>query len=254
MIAKISNIWRFPVKSLSPEKLTKAQVEVGDAIPGDRRFALALASTLFDSATPHWLPKNSFLMLMKNEKLAALETIFDEDTNELRILRGGKQVARGRLTDPVGRAMIEDFFSAFMKDEAHGKPRLVEAKGKTVFSDQKRKMISIVNLASIRDLERVLGKPIEPTRFRANIMIDGIEAWSEFNWIGKNVSCGSAGLIIEERTGRCPAINVNPMSGERDENLVKTLHEGFGHTDMGIFATVTKAGAFAIDETLTVTD
>ena len=191
---------------------------------------------------------------MKNEKLAALETIFDEADNDLRILRGGKQVARGKLTDPVGRAMVEDFFSAYMKEEAHGKPRLVEAKGETAFSDQKRKMISIINLASVRDLERVLGKPIEPTRFRANIMIDGIEAWSEFNWIGKNVTCGSAGLIVEERTGRCPAINVNPMSGERDENLVKTLHEGFGHTDMGIFAKVTEAGTFAVDDTLNVTD
>lgn len=254
MNATISNIWRYPVKGLSPEQLSKAELEIGSAIPGDRRFALALASTRFDASSPHWLPKNSFLMLMKNEKLAALETVFDEARNDLKILRRGKQVARGKLTDPVGRAMIEDFFSAYMKDEAHGKPRLVETRGETIFSDQKRKLISIINLASVRDLERVVGKPIDPVRFRGNIMIEGIEAWAEFNWIGKHVSCGSAAFNITERTERCAAINVNPATGARDQNLVKALQQGFGHIDMGIFATVTQAGTCALGESLQLTD
>ncbi|NQU57986.1 MAG: MOSC domain-containing protein [Rhodospirillales bacterium] len=254
MSAIISNIWRYPVKGLSPEQLSHTDVQVGGAIPGDRRFALALASTRFDAASPHWLPKNSFLMLMKNEKLAALETIFDSNTDDLRVLRGGKQVARGKLTDPVGRAMIEDFFSAYMKDEAHGKPRLVEARNDTVFSDQKRKLISIINMASVHDLERIVGQPVDPTRFRANIMLEGIEAWAEFNWIGKDITCGDAAFNIKERIQRCPAINVNPETGTRDQNLVKALQDGFGHVDMGIFATVTRDGAFATGDTLGVED
>jgi len=254
MSAIISNIWRYPVKGLSLESLPHVDVKVGDAIPGDRRFALTLASTLFDAASPHWLPKNSFLMLMKNEKLAALETIFDAGSNDLKILRGGKQVARGKLTDPVGRAMVEDFFSAYMKGDAHGKPRLVEAKGDSIFTDQKSKLISLINLASVRDLERVAGTFIDPIRFRGNVMIDGIEPWSEFTWLGKDVSCGSAVFNIKERTGRCAAINVNTETGMRDQNLVKALQNGFGHTDMGIFANVTKAGTFATGDTVNVTD
>ncbi len=254
MTATISSIWRFPVKGLGPERLPEARVDICGAIPGDRHFALALASTLFDGATPHWLPKNSFLTLMKNEKLAALETVFDTASNDLKILRGGKQVARGKLTDPVGRAIIEDFFSAYMKDEARGKPRLVEARGETVFTDQKSKVISVVNLASIRDLERVAGKPVDPTRFRANVMIDGVAPWSEFSWIGRDVSGGGAKFNIKERIQRCVAINVNPKTGERDQNLIKALHEGFGHVDMGIFAAVTQAGAFATGDSFGVID
>lgn len=252
MSATISNIWRFPVKGLSPQQLTHVEVSPGQSLPGDRRFALALSSTLFDSATPHWLPKNSFLMLMKNEKLAALETVFDAENNDLKILRGGKQVARGKLTDPIGRAVIEDFFSAYMKDQAHGKPRLVEAKGKTIFSDQKTQVISIINLASIRDLERISSTDIDPTRFRANVMIDGVPPWAEFTWIGKDVSCGSAVFNIKERTQRCRAINVNPQSGERDQNLLKALQAGFGHADMGVYATVTQQGEFAVGDALKV--
>ena len=254
MSATISTICRFPVKSLSPEQLPSATLEVGGTIPGDRRFALALASTRFDGTSPHWQHKSSFLILMKNEKLAALETVFDPATDDLKVLRGGKQVARGKLTDPVGRAMIEDFFSAYMKNEAHGKPRLVETQGDGIFTNQKTKLISIINLASLRDLERVSGTTIDATRFRGNIMIDGIEAWSEFGWLGKDITCGSATFKIKDRIERCAAINVNPTTGARDQNLVKALQVGFGHIDMGIFATVTKAGSFATDDSLNLRD
>jgi uncharacterized protein len=245
MSAQISSIFRYPVKGLSPEALNEASVESGGAIPGDRRFALALGSTTFDAAKPHWLPKTSFLALMKHEKLAALETVFDDHTDDLKVLRGGKQVAHGKLSDPIGKAIIEDFFSAFMRNETRGKPRLVEAKGDSIFTDQKSKVVSVINLASIRDLERVAGTTIDPVRFRANVYIDGIDPWSEFNWIDKDVSCGDAVFNIKKRTQRCAAINVNPATGERDINLLNTLKNGFGHVDLGIFATVIQGGTFA---------
>jgi len=254
MTAEISMICRYPVKSLSPEQLQRTEVEIDGALPGDRRFALALGSTLFDGAKPHWLPKSSFLALVKNEKMAALETIFDDQCHDLQILRDGKQVAHGNLTDPLGRAIIEDFFSAYMKEQSRGKPRLVDAKDKSIFTDQKKKMISIINLASIRDLERVAGQPVDPTRFRANLYIDGIDPWMEFGWIGNDVVCGEAGFNIKERIGRCAAINVNPDTGERDLNLVNALHDGFGHADLGIFATVTQGGQFSVGDSLALQD
>ena len=254
MKAEVTKIYRYPVKGLDPDPLTVASVDIGGALTGDRRFALALGSTLFDAASPHWLPKTSFLTLMKNERLAALKTVFDEQSDDLQILRNGKQVAHGKLTDPIGRAVIEDFFSAYLRDESRGKPRLVESKGETIFTDQKKKVLSVINLASVRDLERVVGKPIDPIRFRGNIYIDGIDPWSEFNWIGKDAQCGSAGMNIRERIERCAAINVDPQTGVRDMNLVKTLHEGFGHSDLGVFATVTQAGSFAPGDSLTLQD
>ena len=49
-------------------------------------------------------------MLMKNEKLAQLETSFDDATDALTIKRGGNQIARGVLTQKIGCTLIEDFF------------------------------------------------------------------------------------------------------------------------------------------------
>lgn len=248
MAGEISAIYRYPVKGLSPEKMTEVPVEEGGALPGDRRFALAHGSTTFDAASPHWLPKTSFHALMKDEKLAALETAFDEETGMLVLKRGGKQVAQGKITDPIGKAIMEDFFSAFLREVAHGKPRFVESTGESIFTDQKKKVLSLINMASVRDLERVVGKPIDPIRFRGNIYLEGLEPWAELNWVSHDISIGNVGLNIHERTERCAATSVNPDTGERDMNLMKALQAGFGHTDMGVFATVTQAGTLAVGD------
>ncbi len=250
MKATIASIYRYPVKSLSAEPLARTNLQPGKILPGDRRFALALASTRFDGHAPQWQSKRAFLALTKHAKLAALETLYDDETTDLTVLRGGKQVARGKLCDPVGRAIIEDFFAAYMGSDSHGKPHLTDGGEDISLTDQKDKLVSIINLASLRDLERVGGAGLDPLRFRANIYVDGIEPWSEFKWIGSEIEAGEVVFSVTERTDRCAAINVNPENGDRDQNLIKALQVGFGHTDMGVFASVTKGGDLAVGDAI----
>ncbi len=242
MTILVAQIHRYPVKGLSAETLDSIDLTVGLGVPFDRRFALARASTRIDPDTPEWLPKTSFLMLMRNARLATLTTRFDEATGTLSVLRDGKKLAGGNITTPVGRALIEDFFSAYMQAEAGGKPRLVESSGGHMFSDHKNAVLSFINLASVKDLERVAGKGIDPVRFRGNIQIEGAEPWAEFGWLNREIAIGGARLKITQRINRCAAINVNPATGERDMNLVKALKSGFGHIDMGVYAKVIKDG------------
>ena len=65
MSAIIAQIYRYPVKGLSAEPLARVALAPGEALPHDRRFALAHGATRFDGA-PHWLPRNNFLMLARN--------------------------------------------------------------------------------------------------------------------------------------------------------------------------------------------
>lgn len=251
MKAEIRHIYRYPVKGLTPEALDATNLAVDDYLPGDRRFAMALGSTPVSGGHHlEWMPKRNFLELVKNEKLATLETSFDDATGILAIKRQGRQVARGNITDRIGRTMIEDFFAAYMKDEARGRPRLVEANPGDRLTDQSKPVISVINLASIRDLERVVKAPVDPLRFRANFYIDGIEPWAEFGWLGKSFAIGNAEAKGVERIGRCGATSVNPATAERDLNIVKFLQAGFGHTDMGVFIRITKAGPVAVGEFL----
>ncbi len=248
MTATIAAIYRHPLKGLSPESLSDAQLEAGLGLANDRRYALARASTSFDPQNPEWLPKDKFWMLRRDEKLATLETAFDDRSSVLSVLRDTKQVARGDLSSPVGRAMIEDFFAAYLKAEARDKPKLVEMPVGRMFSDHKNPVLSIINKASLVDLERITKSAIDPRRFRGNLLIEGLGPWEEFTWVGRTVTAGGSELEITEIINRCAAINVNPDSGVRDINLLKALYTGFGHVNMGVYARVVSAATIRVGD------
>jgi uncharacterized protein len=180
-------------------------------------------------------------MLMRNERLASLTTQFDDATETLTVLRDGKQVARGQLTTTIGRQMIEQFFAAYMKAELRGAPKVVSAPGHS-FSDVAAKCLHIVNLATVRDLERAIGKPVDPLRFRANVYIDGLAPWAEFGWLNKDITLGGAKLHVFTRTQRCEATNVDPVTAARDMAIPAVLSRTWGHSDLGIYGKVV-AGA-----------
>lgn len=249
---ELKHIYRYPVKGLSAESLSDTTLMVGRAIKKDRQYAIAPGSTPSDQNSGTWIAKNFFLMLARNPKLAQLETRFDEDSDTLTILRRGKQVTRGRLSEPIGRTMIEDFFAAFMGDEARGRPKIFEARDGNAHSDQSQTLISIINLASVRDLERITSCELDPIRFRGNLYFDGSEPWLESGWLGKVITIGSVHLKITAPVGRCVATHVNPETAERDVNILKALQSGFGHTNCGVFAEVVQAGEIRTGDAVTL--
>lgn len=247
----IKNIYRYPIKGLSAEPLAETQLNLGNGIPHDRRFAVAPGSTQLDSTAGNWMAKSFFLMLARNPKLAQLETRYDDATEILTVLRRGKQVTRGKLTDPIGRSLIEDFFAAFMGDEARGRPKIFEATGQDTLTDQSTPLISLINLASVRDIERVTNCPLNPIRFRGNIYFESDSPWLESKWLGQALHIGKARLKIVAPVGRCVATHVNPGTAERDVNILKALQSGFGHTNCGVFAEVTHAGRIHTGDKIT---
>lgn len=246
----LSQIYRYPVKGLTPEPLTTVGLAIGEGLPNDRRFALAHGSTRFDPAAPEWMPKTNFIMLMRNERLARLRTRYDDATGVLTIQRDGKTVAAANITDLTGRTVIEQFFAAYMGDEARGAPKLVEAPGH-MFSDIARKVVSIIGLASIRDLEqRVIRAPVDPRRFRANFYFGGGRPWQELDWVDREFTLGSVRLRTMKTITRCAATNVNPESGQRDLNIPLALQQSYRHDSMGIYAEVLTPGTVAIGDEL----
>lgn len=246
---RVVSLYRYPVKGLSPEHLASAQLTPGETLPFDRAWAIENGPGRFDAANPRHLPKINFLMLMRNERLASLDCRFDEAAKVLTINRGGKAVVRGDLTTRAGRAVLEQFFAQFMQGDLRGPPKIVDAPGHS-FSDVSAKCLHIVNLASLRELERVAARSISPLRFRPNVVVDNGSPWSEFQWIGNEISIGTARLRVLKRTERCAATNVDPASGARDMDIPAQLARGWGHTDFGIYASVIEAGAVRTGDAL----
>ena len=159
--ARITGIYRYPVKGLTPEHLARAELSPGQTLLGDRRYAIENGPSGFNPAEPKWLPKPHFLMLMRDEWLAGLRTRFDDASNVLSINHNGRIVAQGNLATPEGRATIENFFASTFTDLIKGPPKVLESPGHS-FSDVARKVVSIINLASVRAIENMVDAPVHP--------------------------------------------------------------------------------------------
>src|SRR4051795_10202219 len=102
----LRSIYRYPVKGLSPERLSKVRLEPGPPLPADRKFAIENGPSGFDPAAPAYFPKARFLMLMRNERLATLDTRYEDATNRLIIRQQDRELARGELSTRQGRLAI----------------------------------------------------------------------------------------------------------------------------------------------------
>jgi len=249
--ATIQAIYRYPVKGLTPQPLPRVALTVGGTLPADRLYAIENGPTGFDPAHPAYFPKQRFLMLMRNERLAALHTDYDEANHTLVIHRGSSEVARGDLRTAEGRAAIETFFASYCADELRGPAKVLYGDGHS-FSDVAQKVVSIINLASVAALENVIGAPVNPLRFRANFYVNGWPAWHEFDLMGAELSVGGARLKVVKRIVRCAATNVDPDTGTRDLTIPATLQQTYSHADCGVYAQVVAAGEIAKGDALTV--
>ena len=248
----ITNLYRYPVKGLSPEPLTKMSLTVEHGLAGDRVFAIARKPEYFDPEKPKAEPKTKFIMLMRDEALAALNTHMDD--GRLIIEKAGDILLDVDAGTQAGE--VETFFADYVGDEKLS-PRWVNAPGHkftdiSVVSPEKMRAISIINLNSVRALEKAVGTPIDPLRFRANIYIDDVPAWAEFDWMDQGVSIGSAKAKIVMRTRRCAATQVNPSTAQRDLDIPALIKQHFGHMDMGVYAEVSSDGVATKGEPVTL--
>jgi uncharacterized protein YcbX len=251
MNAKIQSIYRYPVKGLSPEPLSEVLLTPGRTLPADRAYAIENGPSGFDPAAPQYFPKQRFLMLMRNERLAALDTRYDDASHTLSVRLNGAEAARGDLRTAEGRAAIEEFFARYSADELRGPPRILQGDGHS-FSDVAAKVVSIINLASVAAVEGAIGMPVNPLRFRGNLHVDGWPAWQEFDLLGQTLAAGAVRLKVVKRIVRCAATNVEPRTGIRDLEIPKTLMQTFGHMDCGVYAEVIEGGKVVEGEAITL--
>ena len=254
---KIKSIVRYPIKGLSGENIEKIILEKNQVLPGDREFAFSRSHVTYDRNNPVYLRKTNFLALVKDEKLAKLETKFDPKTRKLTINLDNKIVINEILLKEENIKKVETFFQNYLNLGIDNKPKLVQ--GIKIqnnnnlthsFSDIPDKAVSIINLNTINELEKNIGKNINPSRFRANFLIDKGNPWEEFNWIGKKVSVGECVLEVFKRTQRCAATNVNPENAVRDINIPNEINTHYGHFDLGVYARVIKTGLVSISDKL----
>ncbi|HVB88674.1 MAG TPA: MOSC domain-containing protein [Beijerinckiaceae bacterium] len=247
----VLSLHRHPVKGLSPEPLDQVRLTRGEYFPGDRLYAIENGPSGFDPAAPVFLPKIKFLMLMKQGALAALQTRYEDAMRVLKISREGALLLRADLGREEGRAAVASFMAEFCKGQLRGPPRVLEAPPGFRFTDSLRSgFVSILSKATVGEIEKMIGKAIDPMRFRANILVEGTDPFEENEWVGQTLECGPLRLGVNKRIERCNATNVRPGTGERDLDLLRAMLKAYGHIDCGVYASVISSGPLKVGDTL----
>jgi uncharacterized protein YcbX len=249
MSGRIAAIFRHPVKGFTPEPLPRAGLAAGRSFPADRIYAVENGPSGFDPDKPEFIPKQKFTVLAAIPQVAHARTAYDPASGVLTAQAPGRPAFSGALTEPAGREAFAAWLTALLGDAARGPLKVLPAAaGAHAFTDHPLGHVSIINLASVRDLEARLGRRLDPLRFRANLYVDGWAPWAELDWAGRELVLGPIRARVFKSIVRCAATHVDPATGERDVDVTKALFDHYGHMNCGIYVHVTAAGPVGVGD------
>jgi uncharacterized protein YcbX len=248
----VQSIWRHPVKGFTPEPLESVALTAGAYFPLDRMYAVEDGPCGFDPADPQHISKQKFTVLAKIPAVAKVRTRFDDNTGLFEAAFEGRPSLQVDLHTPLGRTALEAWLTDVLGEDICGPLQVLPAVDRHRFTDHPKGFVSIVNLASIRDLETRIGRRVDPRRFRANVYVEGWPAWAENGGAGR-IQLGQAQAEIYKPIVRCVATHVDPDTAEVDIDVVKALFDTYGHMFCGVYVSVIEGGEVKVGDRAVLT-
>jgi uncharacterized protein YcbX len=247
MDGEIVALHRYPIKGFTPEPVAEARLTGGAAFPHDRLFAVENGPSGFDPDAPVFIPKRRFAVLARSALVASVHTRFDERRCWLEADAPGQPRFSATLSDEAGRDAFAAWLTPVLAPDEGGPYRLIDGRGHR-FLDDPVGHVSVLNLASVRDLADRIGRPLDPLRFRANVHVEGWPAWAENDMGGASLRLGAADVVVSRPIVRCAATEVDPATAERDRPIPADLHRLYGHVWCGIYLQVVSGGQIRIGD------
>jgi uncharacterized protein YcbX len=113
--------------------------------------------------------------------------------------------------------------------------------------------LSIISTQTIASLTRVVDTPLDPRRFRPNLLVEasGDGDYPEDVWVGCTLRIGGVRLRVDKRDGRCVVITIDPDSRERNPAILRSVaSERQGC--LGVYATTVQPGRIGIDDEVVI--
>ena len=240
----VKKLYYCPIKSLSFNKIDKFIVKYKIGVLNDRCLAFTrgvtkkIANSYINNT--HKRKLNCFLTLRNTPYLKRYNFIFDNKKN-IKMYSNKKILFETNLDDHNQVKIIEQYIENLNTNIL--KPIFLIYNNKIPFFDTNPQIsVSLINLSTIRHIERKINKKINFERFRANIYIDNLKPWHEFNLINKYIYINKVKFLVNERISRCSITNINPKNYNIDINFPNTLNKLFGHIDLGIYLTPQNSG------------
>ncbi|MEM9909710.1 MAG: MOSC domain-containing protein [Pseudomonadota bacterium] len=234
---QVAALWRHPIKSHGREALEHVTLTAGQTMPWDRRWAVAHEAAKIDGTD--WAPSANFSRGAKVGGLMAIDAETDTEQGIVTLRHPDRPDLR--FNPEEEQEVFLDWVKPLMPEKRAQSTRLIRVPDRGM-TDTDYPSISLLNLATNEALEETMGRDLSISRWRGNIVMEGLLAWQEFDWIGRKLRIGTAELDVQERIERCLATATNPETGERDADTLGALNKTFGHQDFGIYATVVASG------------
>ena len=251
MNGHVAAIFRHPIKGFTPEALKQIALVPNEGLAMDRVWAVENGPSGYNPEAPSFTPKQKFTVLAALPRVAAVRTRLDDTTGALTAQAPGAETFSGRLAEAAEREAFAIWLSRVLGDEARGPLKVVDARGAFRFTDHPKGQVSIINMASVRDLSAKMGVELDPLRFRANLYVEGWPAWVENDWEDRDLMLGWARARVFKPIIRCAATHVDPTTAVADLDVVKALFDSYGHMFCGIYIHVTAAGTVGLGDAVT---
>ena len=236
MPGTVSALWRHPIKGHGREEVSSVDLGVGRTMPGDRVWAVTHEASKTNGG--EWARCANFSRGSKTPALQGIRTKTDDD-GTLRLTHPNlPDIAIDPATDS---AAFVAWVTPLMDSDRAQSTALVPS-GPNGMTDSPFPSISLINMASHRVFEQTAGRPLNPLRWRGNVLMDGLAPWKEFEWVGKEITLGHATLLVKERIVRCNATRANPDTGQIDFDTLALLSERWDHQEFGVYGEVIEGG------------
>lgn len=240
-MALLTEIWRHPIKSHGREQLARIMLSEGKCMPWDRRWAVAHEMAKIDCDATEWAHCTNFSRGAKAPQLQAITARTDLASQKVTL---SHPKLRNLTIDPDSDADALALIQWVMPISPANRAlpaRVIRAPGRGM-TDTDFPSISLINMASHRDVSVQVGQKLSHLRWRGNLILENLEPWEEMSWVGKKIRVGLAELEIREAITRCKATTANTETGEIDADTLGALQDGWGHQQIGVYGIVTKTG------------
>ena len=249
---RLEAIHCFPIKGLPAINLSNTDLVVGRGIPNDRRYAIT-NGTISDGK---WMPAGNYFVNAYNDGLLNFKVTNVEQTSCISITNPDNKEIQLKTDNPqsleLANLTLERFISQLKIKADKAPPQIVELSDAGGSWDYPGTEISLINLATVEAIGNEMDRDLDPERFRGNLLLSGLNAWQEFDFLGKKLRIGEAEIEVLFPIVRCPAPGVNPKTGARDIDFEKDYPSCFGHPYCGMYARVTKTGKISTDDKIEV--